>query len=318
MQIPLVAERLKLFGNGFLPATVAAPLGEKERAAAFAEVHPLAWIDICPPVIASNPAPEIVFGKRCVTKHGYMLRVVHRGCMTNASTWSRVAADFVQHGQLALLKQAFPTYFDGLPTGLRTNTRSALPMKTTLIVPMPANTGAAWNGIRKTSFGKEHWFCFLMFGALTCEEFMFAHPIADPDGFDSVTDAPYCVGGSGLHGQPFTQVTHIQHYKNYTTECSLVAANVHIFSYNKLPIFLPLSLQLDEVGVQVTIVASSWPACQIFEAGTGANLRPKNPFRIFSASLCRRHAPFSLWLPWLAGSQVRQGCCCSHARLHCT
>jgi hypothetical protein len=39
-----------LFERGFLPATMAALLGEKERAAAFAfaEKHPLAWIDICP------------------------------------------------------------------------------------------------------------------------------------------------------------------------------------------------------------------------------------------------------------------------------
>ncbi len=47
-------------------------------------------------MIVSNPAPEIFFGKNCVTKRSYMLRcVVHRGCMTNASTWSPVAADGV-------------------------------------------------------------------------------------------------------------------------------------------------------------------------------------------------------------------------------
>jgi hypothetical protein len=48
MEIPLVAQLLMLFERGFLPATMAALLGEKERAAAFAEKHPLAWIDICP------------------------------------------------------------------------------------------------------------------------------------------------------------------------------------------------------------------------------------------------------------------------------
>jgi hypothetical protein len=58
VDIPLVAQLLMLFERGFLPATMAALLGEKERAAAFAEKHPLAWIDICPPVLASNPAPE--------------------------------------------------------------------------------------------------------------------------------------------------------------------------------------------------------------------------------------------------------------------
>ncbi len=39
MKTPLVAQLLFLFERGFLPATMAAPLGEKERAAAFAGKH---------------------------------------------------------------------------------------------------------------------------------------------------------------------------------------------------------------------------------------------------------------------------------------
>jgi hypothetical protein len=88
---------------------VAAPPGEKERAAAFAAAHPLACIDLCPPVIASVPAPETIFGYDCNTKNSYMLRVVHRGYMKEKSTWYGKRAEFVQHGQLALLKQAFPS-----------------------------------------------------------------------------------------------------------------------------------------------------------------------------------------------------------------
>ena len=76
--------------------------------------------------------------------------------MTNESAWSPVAADFVQHGQLALLKQAYPNYFVELPTGLHTNTRCALPKETTLLVPSPASRGSGWNGIRKLAFAKNH------------------------------------------------------------------------------------------------------------------------------------------------------------------
>ena len=43
-QLSLVSELLKLFGAGLLPISMAAPLGEKEHAAAFAAPNPLAWI----------------------------------------------------------------------------------------------------------------------------------------------------------------------------------------------------------------------------------------------------------------------------------
>jgi hypothetical protein len=48
---------------------------------------------------------------------------------------------------------------------------------------------------------------------------MFAHPISDPEGVDSgtTTDAPFTVGGSGFHGQPFTQVAYNRNYKHYYT-----------------------------------------------------------------------------------------------------
>lgn len=62
---------------------------------------------------------------------------------------------------------------------------------------------------RESSASSQHWFCFLLFAALTCEDFMFAHPILDPEAVDSdtTTDAPFTVGGSGFNGHPFTQVS---------------------------------------------------------------------------------------------------------------
>jgi len=115
---------------------MAAPLGEKERAAAFAAAHPLACIDLCPPVIASVPAPETIFGYDCNTKNSYMLRVVHRGYMKEKSTWYGKRAEFVQHGQLALLKQAFPSFFRLLPVGLHL-TAGVMCTSKLLLVPRP-------------------------------------------------------------------------------------------------------------------------------------------------------------------------------------
>ncbi len=56
-QLPLVAELLTLFGGGLLPISMAAPLGEKERTAAFTEPHPLAWVDLCAPLFGYVRAP---------------------------------------------------------------------------------------------------------------------------------------------------------------------------------------------------------------------------------------------------------------------
>ena len=114
---PLVQELLEIFTARYLPATMAAELGEKERAAAFAEPHPLAWIDFDAPVLVASNRRDNVFGYSCVTERSYMLRVVGRGFMNKESTWYSGYADFIQHGQLALLKQAFPLFFQRLPVG---------------------------------------------------------------------------------------------------------------------------------------------------------------------------------------------------------
>jgi hypothetical protein len=108
-ELPLVAELLTLFGDGFLPISVAAPLGEKERAAAFAAPHPLVWIVLYAPRLCYDhaPRPEKIFGYDCTTNNSYMLRVVHRGNMDDQSYWHAGMVGYVQHGQLTLLNQAF-------------------------------------------------------------------------------------------------------------------------------------------------------------------------------------------------------------------
>jgi hypothetical protein len=50
-----VVEPLLLMKAGLVPASMAAPLGEKERAAAFDEDNPMAWIELQPPSSASSP-----------------------------------------------------------------------------------------------------------------------------------------------------------------------------------------------------------------------------------------------------------------------
>jgi hypothetical protein len=124
-----------------------------------------------------------------------MLHVVHRGCMDDQLTWYPGYADFVQHGQLALLKQAFPRFFRDLSVGLYLN-RRILPIahraKTALLVPGPKYGDGQWNGVIKTAFGKRHWICSVICTALICEDVMFAHPMTNPDDSDnSATDVPF-------------------------------------------------------------------------------------------------------------------------------
>jgi hypothetical protein len=224
LQEPLVQELLEIFTAGYLPATMAAELGEKERAAAFAEPHPLAWIDFDTPRIVPSDRQETVFGYSCATDCSYMLRVVGRGFMDQESTWYAGSCDFIQHGQLALLKQAFAVFFRRLPVGLYLNcTDRRLPLtkqrkKMRLLVPRPANEGGNWNGVRKKKFGHNHWICSIIFTALTCEDAMFAHPMTNPDDPDETsTDVPFCVGGSGTAHKPFTIVSYNKKYKHYAT-----------------------------------------------------------------------------------------------------
>ncbi len=77
-RLPLVAELLTLFGAGLLPISMAAPLGEKERAAAFAAPNPLAWIELCAPLLGHVcvPRPEKIFGYDCKKSNSYMLHVI--------------------------------------------------------------------------------------------------------------------------------------------------------------------------------------------------------------------------------------------------
>ncbi len=123
-QDDMVAELLQLFKAGLLPMSMAAPLGEKERAAAFSEEDPLAWIDICPPADASTATTTTMFGYPCQTRRSFMLRVVGRGSISNPASWITKKADFVQHGQLALIRQAFPRYFKDMHVGISLNLKN--------------------------------------------------------------------------------------------------------------------------------------------------------------------------------------------------
>jgi hypothetical protein len=57
-------------------------------------------------------------GYECTTNKTYMLRNVRRGNIDKKSSCFQDRTDFVQHGQLALLTQAFPMFFQELNVGL--------------------------------------------------------------------------------------------------------------------------------------------------------------------------------------------------------
>jgi hypothetical protein len=172
-KLPLVAEVLKLFRAGLLPISVAAQLGEKQRSAAFAAPHPLAWIDLCAPLVASyGPVLESIFGYECRTDNSHMLRVVHRGNIDNKSSWFQGRADFVQHGQLALLKQAFPIFFEKMPVGLHLNAGHG---RNSILLLVPhLKSCSSWCEVKRRKFEFNHILCFVLFAALTCEQAMFA------------------------------------------------------------------------------------------------------------------------------------------------
>jgi hypothetical protein len=208
-----------------LPISMAAPLGEKERAAAFAAPNPLAWIELCAPLLAHYcaPRPESIFGYDCSTSNSYMLRVMHRGIMDDPTTRCRGRADFVQHGQLALLKQAFPKFFQKLPVGVHF---VHYEHSTSNLLLLPGlQSYATWALVLKRNYGHNHVMCFSLFAALTCEPAMFAHPIHPPESTSTNTDAPFCVGGNGNVGKAYSSVTY---NRMYTLYHDLVANNIRI------------------------------------------------------------------------------------------
>ena len=105
-----------------------------------------------------------------------MLRVVHRGNIDNKSSWFQGRADFVQHGQLALLKEAFPNFFAKMPVDLHL-TGGAGRNSIYLLIPR-LKSYSSWCEVKR-QFGFDHVLCFVLFAALTCEHAMFAHPNPD-------------------------------------------------------------------------------------------------------------------------------------------
>jgi hypothetical protein len=133
--------------------------------------------------------------------------------MDDPTTWFEGRADFVQHGQLALLKQAFPSFFQKLPIGIHF---IELEHSTSNLLFRPfLGSCSTWAEVRKTKYGYNHNLCFPLFAALTCEPAMFAHPIHPPESTLTTTDAPFCVGGNGNVGKAFTIVSYNKLYTLY-------------------------------------------------------------------------------------------------------
>ncbi len=142
-----------------------------------------------------------------------MLAAYTRGSLDDETSWYRGRADFVQHGQLALLKEAFPEFFKRMPVGLHL-TGSHTGNGQFLLVPR-LKSYSCWCDVLKTKYGYKHTICFVIFSALVCEPVMFAHPITDGSSDSTKTEAPFCVGGSGKIGSPCTTVSYNLHYKLY-------------------------------------------------------------------------------------------------------
>jgi len=132
-QLLLVEAIVKLFHAGLLPISMAAPLSEKQRSAAFAAPHPLAWVDICAPLFASVPDRKSFYDKYVFEADVYRRtrrsfpRVrptccaffVHRGSMDDETSWHRGRADFVQHstGRWLCLRRLFQFSSKRCPSG---------------------------------------------------------------------------------------------------------------------------------------------------------------------------------------------------------
>jgi hypothetical protein len=101
-QLSAMQELFAWFRAGYIPVSMAAPLGAKECAATFNSIqHPIAWIDLESPVVGS--VVETKFGYSCHTGGSYMLRVKHRGDMKEPASWYRGVAD--DYDSLCLLRR---------------------------------------------------------------------------------------------------------------------------------------------------------------------------------------------------------------------
>jgi hypothetical protein len=75
-----------------------------------------------------------------------MLRIVGRGSTDSAQSWFQGEADFVQHGQLALIRQAFPKYFAKLPVGISFHSAG-----NRLLVPLLGSSLSEWQSVNKVA-----------------------------------------------------------------------------------------------------------------------------------------------------------------------
>ena len=144
--------------------SMAAPLSEKQRSAAFAAPHPLAWVDICAPLFASVPDRKSFYDKYVFEADVYRRtrrsfpRVrptccaffVHRGSMDDETSWHRGRADFVQHstGRWLCLRRLFQFSSKRCPSGF-----ILLDMEEIvyfLLAPSLKSYTASWCEVRKT------------------------------------------------------------------------------------------------------------------------------------------------------------------------
>jgi hypothetical protein len=97
-----------------------------------------------------------------------MLAAYTRGSLDDETSWYRGRVDFVQHGQLALLKEAFPEFFKRMPVGLHlTGTQSENGQF--LLVPIHrfaklyiGQTNKKYDGIPRNGRHREVQFLFML------------------------------------------------------------------------------------------------------------------------------------------------------------
>jgi len=221
----IVAEILVLCKAGLMPASIAAPLGAKECAAAFDEDHPVAWIQLRPPSTSSPKVSKFapncaaapmdapaskMFGYPCKTEKSFMLHVVCRGSMDNPNSWYEGKADFIQMPQLAMGKQAFAKYFYELPVGISPN-----PDRNILFIPYCASL-SIWPVVKKSTVDLDHRLCFPVMCGLSCEDEMFAHPKWLKSDSGATTDV-------NIHSQlsATIQITRITRFSVILNSCRL-------------------------------------------------------------------------------------------------
>ncbi len=108
---------------------------------------------------------------------------------------------FVSHGKLALLAQSFPTYFDQLPIGVRSDSTNA----TNLLHTSAKSPGVAYR-VLTCELDYYHRLCFFLVAGLTARSYLYAHSRKSKR--SRFVDAPYTIGGGGSTSLPYGTVSY--------------------------------------------------------------------------------------------------------------